>query len=199
MNTLSHFLMTAALEKSLPRVPIVKSAFLLGSIAPDLPLWILSISSISYYHFIQGWSLADTFNFVFGELYFHNPFWIASHNFLHSLIILLVALSLLWRSRRNIRSRERWLFWFFVACLLHTGVDILTHANDGPLLFFPLEWTIRFHSPISYWDPQYHGREFQIFERVLTIVLLLYLLRSQICRYLRSLIRFYRPNSGVSR
>ena len=191
--------MTAALEKSLPRVPIVKSAFLLGSIAPDLPLWILSISSISYYHFIQGWSLADTFNFVFGELYFHNPFWIASHNFLHSLIILWVALSLLWRARRNIRSRKRWLFWFFVACLLHTGVDILTHANDGPLLFFPLEWTIRFHSPISYWDPQYHGREFQIFERVLTIVLLLYLLRSQICRYLRSLIRFYRPNSGVSR
>jgi len=199
MNTLSHFLMTAALDKSLPRVPIVKSAFLLGSIAPDLPLWILSISSISYYHFIQGWSLADTFNFVFGELYFNNPFWIASHNFLHSLIILLLTLSLLWRSRRNICSRERWLFWFFVACLLHTGVDILTHANDGPLLFFPLEWTIRFHSPISYWDPQYHGRKFQIFERVLTIVLLLYLLDFKICRYLRSLIRFYHPNSGVSR
>lgn len=44
--------MTAALDKSLPRVPIVKSAFLLGSVAPDLPLWLLSIGSLIYYHFI---------------------------------------------------------------------------------------------------------------------------------------------------
>lgn len=195
MNTPSHFLMTAALDKSLPRVPIVKSAFLLGSVAPDLPLWILSIGSISYYHFLQGWSLRDTFSFIFGELYFHNPFWIASHNFLHSPILLLLSLSLLWRSRRNIGSPSRWFFWFLLACLLHSVVDIFTHADDGPLLFFPLEWTIRFHSPISYWDPQYYGREFRIFERVLNAVLLLYLFGSRICQYLRSLIPFYAPNS----
>lgn len=195
MNTPSHFLMTAALDKSLPRVPIVKNAFLLGSIAPDLPLWILSISSIIYYHFIQSWSLADTFNFVFGELYFHNPFWIASHNFLHSPILLLVALSFVWRSRRNIGSPSRWVFWFLLACLLHSIVDIFTHADDGPLLFFPLEWTIRFHSPISYWDPRYHGREFSIFEYVLNAVFLSYLFVPQICRYVRSLMPYYAPNS----
>src|SRR4028118_186544 len=195
MNTPSHFLMTAALDKSLPRVPIVKNAFLLGSIAPDLPLWILSISSISYYHFIEGWSLTDTFNFVFSELYFHNPFWIASHNFLHSPILLLLGLSFVWRSRRNLGSPSRWFFWFLLACLFHTVVDIVTHADDGPLLFFPLEWTIRFHSPISYWDPRYHGREFQIFERLLNIVLLVYLLSPQICRYVRNLIPSYVHNS----
>ncbi|MGK7900260.1 MAG: hypothetical protein AB4352_02390 [Hormoscilla sp.] len=44
MNTPSHFLVNAALEKILPRLAIAKSAFLLGSIAPDLPLYILSYS-----------------------------------------------------------------------------------------------------------------------------------------------------------
>jgi len=195
MNTPSHFLMTAALDKSLPRVPIVKSAFLLGSIAPDLPLWILSISSISYYHFIRSWSLADTFHFVFGELYFHNPFWIASHNFLHSPILLLLGLSLVWRFRRNIGSPSRWFYWFLLACLLHSVVDIFTHAEDGPLLFFPLEWTIRFHSPISYWNPRYHGREFRLFESVLNAVFLSYLFAPRICRYVRRMIPYYAPNS----
>lgn len=188
MNTLSHFLMTAALDKSLPRVPIVKSAFLLGSIAPDIPLWILSISSISYYHFIQGWSVREAFKVVFGQLYFHNPFWIASHNFLHSPLLLVLLLSLLWRWRRNIGSLSRWFFWFLFACLLHSVVDIFTHASDGPLLFFPLEWTIRFNSPISYWEPQYYGREFGVFEKVLDVALLFYLFSSRIFRYMRRVI-----------
>ena len=187
--------MTAALDKSLPKVPIVKKAFLLGSIAPDLPLWILSISSIGYYHFIQGWSLGDTFHLIFGKLYFHNPFWIASHNLLHSPILLLLGLSVVWRSRRNIGSRSRWFFWFLLACLFHSFVDILTHANDGPLLFFPLEWTIRFFSPISYWDPQSYGREFRIFEGLLDSILLIYLLSPRIYRYVRRLILSYSRNS----
>lgn len=195
MNTYSHFLMTAALDKSLPRIPIVKSAFLLGSIAPDVPLWILSISSISYYHFIRGWNLSDTFKIVFDELYFHNPFWIASHNFLHSPILLLLALRFLWHRRRYIGSPYRWLFWFGIACLLHTFVDIFTHADDGPLLFFPLEWTIRFPSPISYWDSRYYGREFGTFEHGLDALLLSYLLSPRICRYVRRLIPSYSPNS----
>lgn len=50
MNLPSHFLMTAGLEKALPRVPMVKSAFLIGSIAPDIPLWLLSIGGMVYYH-----------------------------------------------------------------------------------------------------------------------------------------------------
>lgn len=142
--------MTAAIDKSLPRVPIVKSTFLLGSITPDLPLWTLTIVSLIYYHFILGWNTGATLNRIFNELYFHNPFWIASHNILHSPILLLLALAFLWRKRRNIDSPERWWFWFLLACLFHATVDIFTHVDDGPLLFFPFEWTIRFHSSVSY-------------------------------------------------
>ncbi len=189
MNTPSHFLITAALDKSLPRVPIVKSAFLFGSIAPDLPLWFLSIFGIGYYHFIQGWSLAETSNFVFDELFFHDPIWIISHNLLHSPLLLAFAFGYLWRSRRNIGSVERWLFWFVVACLIHAAIDVLTHNGDGPLLLFPLEWTLRFHSPVSYWNPLYYGREFARLELGLDVVLLVYLFGAGLCRMLRSWFR----------
>ncbi len=185
MLTPSHFLMTAALDKSLPRIPIVKSAFLLGSVAPDLPLWFLSIGSLIYYHYILGWSVADTSRLVYDDLFFHNPFWIASHNFLHSPVLLLLGVVLTWRYRRHIKSTARWLFWFFVACLFHTGVDILTHVDDGPLLLFPFEWTIRFHSAVSYWDYRYYGREFRVFERALDGTLLMYLLSRPICQVVR--------------
>jgi membrane-bound metal-dependent hydrolase YbcI (DUF457 family) len=185
MNTPSHFIMTAALDKGLPRVPIVRNAFLLGSIAPDLPLWLLSIGGIVYYHFYLGWSAADAFRLMFGQLYFHHPVWISSYNLLHSPLLLITSLALVWSKRRNIGSRSRWLFWFLLACLFHTGVDILTHVEDGPLLFFPLDWATRFHSPVSYWDPRHYGREFHWFELALDSVLLIYLLRRALCRQFR--------------
>jgi hypothetical protein len=162
---------------------------LLGSIAPDLPLWILSLGSLIYYHFFKGWSTEATLNLIFDELYFHNPFWIASYNLLHSPVLLLLELALIWRKRRNIGSRQRWLFWFLLACLFHATVDIFTHVHDGPLLFFPFEWTIRFHSSVSYWDYRYYGREFRNFEQALNGVLLVYLSSPWICRYLRTRCR----------
>ncbi|NJO39952.1 MAG: metal-dependent hydrolase [Cyanobacteria bacterium CRU_2_1] len=178
--------MTAVLDRALPRVPIVRSAFLLGSVAPDLPLWILSLGGMIYYHYILGWSVAETFRLMFDDLYFHNPIWIASHNFLHSPLILLVSLAIIWRSRRNINSRSRWLFWFLLACSLHSIVDIFTHADDGPLLLFPLSWTIRFSSPVSYWDDRYYGRAFQQFEMVFDLVCMVYVLSPCVVRSLRS-------------
>lgn len=186
MNTPSHFLMTAALEKALPRIPIVKSAFLLGSVAPDIPLWLLSIGGMIYYHRILGWNESDTFRLMFDELYFRHPLWIISHNFLHAPLILLTGLAWVWQSRRNIGSPSRWCFWFLLACLLHSGVDILTHRDDGPLLFFPFSWTTRFASPVSYWDNRYYGREFQIFEMTINLIFLIYLIRLPLLRWLRS-------------
>ena len=195
MNTPSHFVMTAALDKALPRVPILRQAFLLGSIAPDIPLWILSIGGMIYYQFILGWSAAAAAHLMFDELYFHNFVWLALHNFLHSPVMLLLGLALVWKKRRNIGSRSRWCFWFLVACLFHSVVDILTHADDGPLVFFPLNWITRFQSPISYWDTRHHGREFHRFELALNGVLWFYLLKNQVCRSLRKFKLLYISNS----
>ncbi len=187
--------MTATLDKILPRVPIHRQAFLLGSVAPDIPLWILSLGGIVYYHFILGWSMVETSRWMFGNLYFHHPFWLAFHNLFHAPILLLTGIAVVWKKRRNIGSVDRWLFWFLLACLLHSVVDILTHADDGPLLFFPFNWVLRFHSPISYWDPRYHGREFSRFELILDGLFVFYLLRGRICRFLQYLKRQALANS----
>ncbi|MGQ4808797.1 hypothetical protein NKDENANG_02186 [Candidatus Entotheonellaceae bacterium PAL068K] len=167
--------MTAALRKRLRHRPIVTSAFLLGSVAPDVPLYLLSLGSYVTYRVLLGWEASSTFRHLFDELYFHHPFWIASHNLLHSPTLLGLVLVCLWPLRSQRTRLLRWLFWFLIACVLHSGVDIVTHVDDGPLLLFPFNWTVRFHSPVSYWDSAHYGRPFAIFELTLDMVLLGYL------------------------
>jgi hypothetical protein len=187
MQTPSHFLMTATLAKvypnlSLANLPMVRGGFLWGSIAPDLALWFLSLGGAAYYHW-QGLSLKETAALMFDKLYFHDPFWIVSHNLLHAPMVLAIGLLWSWRSHRA------WWFWFFLACLFHTTIDILTHVDDGPLIFFPLDWSTRFHSVVSYYDDRYYGREFSIFENGIDLFFLIYLLYSPITRYIHNLIQ----------
>jgi hypothetical protein len=197
MNTPSHWFMTAALAKALPRLSIAKWAVWVGAIAPDVPLWLLSIGGMLYYRALRGWSTEAAFTRMFDELFFTDPLWIVPHNFLHAPLVLLMGLAiagrwLQWEQQRfslgqSTRS-PRWagrLFWFLMACLLHTGVDILTHADDGPLIFFPFDWQTRFHSPISYWDKRYHASTFQWFELGLNVMCVAYLIKPRLVRWLR--------------
>ena len=169
MNTPSHFLINAAVVK-FARRPIAVGAFLIGSIAPDLPLYLLSIGG--YFHYTnRGMTDAEAFQHMFDRLFFHDPLWIALHNSLHSPLLLGIAITLLWNYRDRVGSPARWGFYFFLACLLHTALDIPTHVHDGPLLLFPANWTIRFRSTVSYWDPAYFGRQFAYFEIALDAIL----------------------------
>ncbi|NJP04697.1 MAG: hypothetical protein HC837_03225 [Chloroflexaceae bacterium] len=181
MNTPSHLIITAATQKFYRRTPIVRSAFLLGSVAPDLPLIVLWVSSTIHLHYNQGWTIRAAFRYL-EQLYFVDPIWIAAHNTLHSPTMLVLLLLPLWHYRQRINSWGRWMYWFLLACLLHSVIDIATHGNDGPLLLFPFQWSIRFYSPVSYWDPAYYGREFALFELVLTIGLLTYLFGASVWR-----------------
>jgi LexA-binding, inner membrane-associated putative hydrolase len=185
MNTPSHFFMTAALAKALPRLSIVRWAVWVGAIAPDVPLWLLSIGGMLYYRTLRGWSSEATFSRMFEELFFNDPLWVIPHNFLHAPLVLLVGLAI---AGRGLQKGSHWahgLFWFLIACLLHTGVDILTHADDGPLIFFPFDWQTRFHSPVSYWDKRYHADTFQWFELGLNIVCVAYLIQPRLLRWFR--------------
>jgi hypothetical protein len=187
MNPPSHFLVNAALRKwattsgtiSIPR------SFLIGAVLPDVPLTLLWIGAYVYERYLQGNLAIHLMDEQFDQLYFTNPYWIAAHNLLHAPILLLLAIGLLWRFRTVPKSRAGWWFWFAAGCLVHTMLDIPTHVTDGPLLFFPLDWSTRFHSSISYWDPHYHGREFTIFELSLNLILLGYLIGPWLMRRLR--------------
>jgi hypothetical protein len=187
MNTPSHFLITAAIAKAQNRWGIHRPAFLIGSVLPDLPLWLLSIGGIAYYHIALGWSLSVTFRYLYSDLFFHNPFWIALHNCLHAPLI--IGVGLIWTGfdRGRLGTIKHALFWFWAACALHTSIDILTHVTDGPVVLFPIEWSWRFQSLVSYWDDRYYGQEFQLFELTLNAGLLLYLYGGNGYRVLRQL------------
>ena len=177
MTTPSHFIITAALARRLrQRLPVPVMAVLIGSVAPDIPLFLLSTGTALYYRLTAERSITNLHSFMFDELFFNNPFWIASHNFLHAPLLLALGLLL---SRLLGGKSGAWWSWFFVAASFHTIIDILTHATDGPLLLFPLNWTLRFHSPVSYWDPNHYGGVFRWLELTLDLTLLAYLLMNR--------------------
>lgn len=212
MQTYTHYLITAVIDRKLKdppaqdngrvaaflqRLPPLRSFwFLLGSVAPDLPL-----ISITIYYILVDLALGcvsgpgsnsgaepvaaciqpdglspSHVGYLFRYLFFNEPWVKAAHNVFHAPIPVLFYIGLgflVWR------LGARWgaaLFWFGAACLLHTALDIPVHYDDGPLLLFPLDWQLRFYSPVSYWDPARYGTIFAIVEHLLALGLLIYLL-----------------------
>jgi hypothetical protein len=182
MQTYSHWLLTAALQRHLKTrsEPNRARALLAGSVVPDLPLALLTLGYLLDRRYLRP-HLPDKERCspTFNHLYFHNRWWIAAHNSLHAPlpVALLLLGGYLWR-------RTGWgrrLFWFALGCGLHTAVDIPTHVDDGPVLFFPLNWQYRLPAPVSYWDPQHGGRLFWWLEHLLDLLLVFYLI-GQWCR-----------------
>ncbi len=176
MNTYSHLLITAIARKPFQRrgIPVHTRAALLGSIMPDLPLFALTfgywIVRASNPELVQEGIFGPTYD----ALYFTNPFWVISHNFFHAPLIIAAIVGLGYYGLRHSKAWGSALFWFGLACGLHSAIDIPTHGEDGPLLLFPFDWQLRFYSPISYWDPRYYGAYFSIFEHLLVLGILVY-------------------------
>ena len=177
MNTVpTHLVINAAIEKKYgEKANIAKSAFLWGSVMPDIPLGLLSLGYLFYNRYIADQPASGMMNSAFDNLYFNNPWWIASHNFLHSPTALSIYAIVLWRYLNRPNTRGHWWLWFVFGCMVHSAIDILTHYNDGPVLFWPIDWHTRFYSPISYWDKAHYASQFVYFEVGLNLVLLGYL------------------------
>ena len=129
-------------------------AFVVGGVAPDLALYVLSLAAVVYYPVIDGVSVGDAHERAMYDLYFNSPWWLAGHNLLHAPIILLALIAGASLLKAPWRRRVR---FFAVGALLHSVIDILVHHDDGPLVCFPVSWSIRFVSPVSYWDPDHFG------------------------------------------
>lgn len=177
MQTQSHFLLAGFVGKQLQRreIPVSHKAWLIGSVVPDVPLALLTMFGTLYSRWFKPTVPAnEVHERLHFQLVFTDPWWIASHNFFHSLIIGTLLLGVGWWLWRN---QKRWgmlLVWFSLGTLIHTAIDIFTHHSDGPVFLFPLTWSYRFQSPISYWEQEYYGSQFAIFETTLDGVLLLY-------------------------
>lgn len=203
MQTYTHFVMTAVLNRAVKRreaqaqavgtlpykLPPVNGFWLMvGSVMPDMPLIVIAISCMAV-DLLSGKQMApgneavemqSYTGYLFQYAFFHDPRVKLAHNLFHApFLILLYLLAGYWLWQQGKRRAAGWgaaLFWFGVACALHTAIDIPLHYDDGPLLFFPFDWETRFHSPVSYWDPARYGRPFALFEHLLLLGMLLFLL-----------------------
>lgn len=184
MQTPSHFLITAFAERQfkarLP-IPIATSALLAGSVLPDLPFTLLTLLGESWFIWFrplpgQGTdaTVYEIMIYLHFDRLFQDPLWIVSHNFFHSLVIdgMLVAVG--WWLYKRKHQMGLSIFWLALGALTHTLIDILTHSSDGPLFLFPLNWTYRFQSPVSYWETANYGWAFALFEYTLDVLLLSY-------------------------
>lgn len=180
MQTPTHLLVSALVGRQLARhgIAVHFPAMLLGSVLPDLPFFLLTVGGEVYYRWLAPLPVeGSVMEHLHLTLFFTDPFWIASHNLFHSLIVngILIGVGYLgWRRQR------RWglaLFWLAASMLFHTLLDIAVHHSDGPLFLFPLSWTYRFASPISYWEPERYGRFVTAFELGLNGLLLAYFAR----------------------
>ena len=180
MQTPSHFLLTALYANRTTgqrTLPLHTWALLIGSVLPDIPFTLLTIAGEIWFRWFTPLPVANVsvMEYLHFDLFFRDPLWIVSHNLFHSLVIdgALAGVGYwIWRSRD-----KRWalaLFWLGAGMLAHTLIDILTHSSDGPLFLFPLNWSYRFPSPVSYWEASNFGIYFAVFEWLLDVAIIGY-------------------------
>lgn len=191
MNTVTHVLINASIDRAVhrratgERHPITTKPFLLGGLAPDLPLMVLTGAAFAWFSGVQGWTVSETFRHVFDDLFFTHPGWIATHNVLQAPLILLAGILAAVAVRHRWPGPARTLGWFFAGCAIHVAGDIPLHHDDGPLLLFPLDWQLRFHSPVSYWDTARYADVVRPLELTLVAALAVYLLWPTVRRLAR--------------
>ncbi len=178
MQTYSHLLITALTGKTIKpnRFPLHQKALLLGAVLPDIPLFALTALYGAYYRWVNPLPAGEIHELLHDDYFFNNPVWIVSHNLFHAPLIIALLLLAGWAADRRGKGFGRVLFSLAAGLALHSLVDIFTHAGDGPLLFFPFDWTYRFRSGVSYWDPQHYGRIFFWGEHILDLMLVGYFL-----------------------
>ena len=146
MNTPAHAIINLLI---LSRNPTQKKtvAIISGAVIPDLVIivfyaWHLLIGTAEQ----QIWSVE-----------YYNPVWQAWIDSFNSIPVFLIAALICWKTKSYL------LLAFFCSLLLHSFGDLPLHHDDAHRHFFPfLEW--RFISPVSYWNPDYHGQWIAILE-----------------------------------
>jgi len=140
MNTPSHLVINLLLLRGAAEKPSV-SAIALGSILPDVPIWLFYLYARLIRRLPQDllWKNA-----------YHDSAWHVFFDAAHSFPLILLGMTI------TIWLGMPWWSWLFASMGLHALFDLPLHHDDAHRHFFPLSnW--RFTSPVSYWDARYHG------------------------------------------
>jgi membrane-bound metal-dependent hydrolase YbcI (DUF457 family) len=127
--------------------------FVLGAVVPDLPyLFVFAATALR----TGPRTLTDL---GLWESLWRSPVVCALHSWVPWGVVLFCALV-----RRRLRHpASAPVIGSFLAFVLgwgsHVFLDMLTHRSDGYPIFWPLS-AFRFPTPVSYWEPSYHGAAF---------------------------------------
>lgn len=164
MFTQTHLLVGAALFAR-PGNRAIASAGLAGALVPDMDVWAMFIIER-----LGGATGCEVFHYRYWE----EP-WTTLQTVLNSiplyvgmLMLALVAVRVATPSRKLVFAVVA---TFALSSLIHVTTDFMLHHDDARRQLLPLsDWVFR--SPVSYWDPNYYGQVFAIFEIGLAITLL---------------------------
>jgi len=142
-----------------------------GGGLPDLIYMVAFLPKIFFYQSFREWM--------------HDPLWDKLWNSfiarsVHSLTIWGAIVLLCWIVVEKELFRQ--IFPFIGGWGLHIVVDALTHVSDGYAIFFPLSG-YRFPAFVSYWEREFHAREFFVTSHSLMAGFLLLWLGSKLKQF----------------
>jgi hypothetical protein len=120
-----------------------------GALLPDLPYCVFFVAAA-----VERGPRAVVDLALWRSLWGH-PVVVALHSFVPWGIAMLLVISI----RAGRRSPA--LAAFVAGWGSHVVIDMLTHRSDGYPIFWPLS-DYRFPTPVSWWEPAYHGRAFSL-------------------------------------
>ena len=157
MNTPAHAVVNLLLLSQRPSHRKT-AAIVSGALIPDLVI-------ILFY----AWhSLLGTAENQIWSVEYYRPHWQTWIDSFNSIPLIVLAMLLCWKTGRN------WWLVLLASMLLHAIGDLPLHHHDAHRHFFPLlDW--RFASPVSYWDPAFHGNWAGLIEAVCVLAASIYL------------------------
>lgn len=154
MKSPTHLLIGHLTAKLLPGDAPQRSRWMMiGAVAPDLPMVLVSVycAGQSFCWTGSGLNFA-AFVARVDHFYFDTPLFISVHHMLHSPLAL-AFIALAWRSLAPaMRHRFRAIAWLLMGMATHSVADMLSHASDGMLVFWPLNWTYRLNIGLDQWN-----------------------------------------------
>lgn len=165
MQSPTHTLIALALfaKRGKPRRNL---AIFIGSIIPDAFIYIGWI----WLTFFKGETQAKIWN----ELYFQDP--LQAMASLFNSVPLYFGLAVLGFVFARQKKWARLLYYFALAALIHIAFDFPVHAHDAYAYFEPFtSW--RFHSPLSYYEADHHGKWVGLAEMIIAVLCLTFLWR----------------------
>ncbi len=161
MNTPAHIIINllclGKLDQSQILTPVV-----IGAVLPDAPMFV--------FYFVEKVILGKSERVIWTQSYYQEN-WQNFIDLFNSLPLILIVFLLCFWWKSQIGQL------LCASMTLHILGDLPLHNDDAHRHFFPLSsW--RFHSPVSYWDPQHYGNIVTVLEILAVIVSCVILLNS---------------------